>query len=224
MSEKVVKVGLFGARSGGSGLGRFASEIKDALDSDSSFEVILPTSETTLERFDVAVYVNRSDSQLEQAISTCGAGAVPLLILSTGLGDAVEDLQPKCEVVFVPNSSSEVRKYMADVVDFSVSHPDWQVSITEYHQPSKSDVSGTALEIARQIGSEYSRIISIRDDARVMQEFNLRGDELASYAIHQITFTDPRGGAPRLFEMKVVGRGTYVSGLLKMLKNNESHK
>ena len=214
--QKNLKVILFGERSQSSELGRFAHEIKQALDAAPGFQVALPGGGKE-EGADVALYVTRTDKQLKQAVSVCEEQVIPLFVLSTDVTKPLQALTPKCEVRFVPNSSIEVLDYMAKVSDFWSGHKNLPVRITEYHQASKAGISGTAVEIAKQIDFPEQEITSVRNDAIAKEKFDIPDDKLGGYAIHQIVFTNPSTNVPTMFEIKVYGRSTYVQGLLEIL-------
>jgi dihydrodipicolinate reductase len=217
--RNIIRVGLFGERSRGNGLGRFAVEIKQALDLDLDFEAVLPNNSSEVFDVDVVVYVSQVSKQLQHAIKVCEVNDVPLLVLSTDVTEDLNKITKSCEVHLIPNSSLEVMDYIAEVKDFWSKNSDWPVTITEYHQSSKANISGTAIEIAKQIHFPEHKIVSLRDDDLAKQKFNIPNQYLNGYAVHQVEFTNPKTHEPTMFEIKILGRTTYVQGLLKIIAN-----
>lgn len=214
--SKIISVGLYGNRANHDELGHFASEIFETLDYNKNFSVTKLDS-TKAEHLDVVVYAARSPKKLQDATRLCAKLDIPLILLSSDMQKELDLLKPACRVQVVPNSSVEIQDYHKLVVEFYKKHPDWQATLTEYHQKSKTDTSGTALAIAKDIKVSPEKILSIRDDKLAKLHFEIPEQNLNSYAIHQVTFNNSSTDLSQTFEIKVFGRRTYTEGLIQLI-------
>ena len=215
--QKNIHVGLYGRRSTTEHLGHFASEIYNALQVEPNVTVYKLDFDPA-PQLDAVIYASRSADKLRQASELCIKEDIPLLILSSDMGKEISDLSDACKIQVIPNSSLEVQEYQQNITKFHENHPDYKVSITEYHQQSKADVSGTAIDIAKQINFDGSKITSVRDDLATQKKFNIPEEFKQAYAIHQITFTNPETNVSQMFEIKVYGRKTYTESIGRIIK------
>lgn len=219
--QKNIHVGLYGRRSTTERLGHFASEIYDTLQAEPNITVYKLDFDPA-PQLDAVVYASRSADMLRQAAELCATEDIPLFILSSDMDQEIKNLPEECNVTAIPNSSLEVQEYQKNIVEFHDAHPEYQVSITEYHQQSKADVSGTAIAIAKQINFDSSKITSVRDDLTTQKQFSIPDEFQQAYAIHRITFANPETNVSQTFEIKVYGRKTYTRGLIKILTDVNS--
>ncbi len=215
---QAIHVGIYGQRASKPELGQFAAEIFKALDTDGDFSVS-KLDAVSSDELDIVVYASRSDAKLAEAIALCDRLAIPLIIVSTSLETSVSQIPHSCSIQFVPNTSKDVVDYMQLVKTFAQEHPGWTLSMVEYHQSTKQDVSGTALAIIQSIGANPSVITTVRDDVRAQHDLELPDSALKSYAAHQTTFTDPSGTVTQAYNILVIGRNSYTSGLKQLLKD-----
>ncbi|MCA9308766.1 hypothetical protein KC973_00155 [Candidatus Saccharibacteria bacterium] len=211
-------VGLYGARSGSSKLGRFASEIAAALRDSADFDVVLLDSEDSPKHLDSVVYASRTSTKLKGAAQLCAAHDIPLYVLSSDMDDEVAQVKSTCNVIPIANSSLEVQEFLRDVTKFHQSHPDWTLTITEYHQESKQDVSGTALQLVHTLGLGENCITSIRNDNKAGELFKIPEEYKDGYAVHRVEFTSPDTHTSHQLQITVIGRKSYTYGLLEYLE------
>lgn len=218
--NNTIKIGLYGARSGGDGLGRLAGEIDQYFKTQESVSVTLLDSATSIPQLDCIVYACRTDRQLETAARIGQQQRIPLYVLSSDMDDAIDKASKTCRVIVLENSSVEVNNFINEVVEFHRDHLDWNIAITEYHQASKKDISNTAIKIVHLLEKPHSSITSIRDDTKVQQSFQIPSEHLSGYAIHRVTFNHPENHVNRAFEIAIYGRKSYAEGLLTHIMNS----
>ena len=217
------RIGLYGQRASGGGLGKFASQIAEDLSGKDQFEVcLLDATPDNSSGLDLVLYASRSGRMLQTAATLCEEQNIHLWVLSTGLEEELKKVKGNCEIKVIPNTSVDVINYKTGVVNFWASHKDWSIRITEYHQQSKADVSGTAIDIAQAIDLPVSQIISIRNDQVAESDFGISLSAVGGYAIHNIEFTSPEDDMKQGFEIRVIGRATYTRGLVMLI--NEKFK
>lgn len=212
-----IKVGLYGQRSNQPALGKFASAIAEGLEADNRFQLFLSESDTPPDALDAIVYARRTDDKLAEALRLADRLDASVYLLATNMQDSLAKIPHQAPVHIIPNTSQEVTDYIESVAAFHQAHSSWSAHITEYHQSSKQDISGTALAIAEQIGVQPHEIQTIRDDAEATKLFGVPPQHQSSYAVHQITFTNPETKTTQLFQIVVTGHQTYVAGLIKLL-------
>lgn len=215
-----IDIGLYGARESSKELGRFASELTDALREHDQCGVTLLDTESAPETLDCIIYASRTRSKLVEAAEICRNLGVPLYVLSSDMEDEITAIELMCKVVRVANTSLEVQEFMRDVTNFYQAHRDWSLAITEYHQESKKDISGTALQLVRTLGLKEDCITSVRNNREAAELFAIPEMYLGGYAVHQVKFTSAKTHSYRLFEIIVLGRKTYVDGLLQLLQKD----
>lgn len=176
------------------------------------------------ETYDLAVYCARTDTVLPDTVTYCQQTNTPLAFMSSGI-----DIDPYLPEVLnfcmieVPNASIEVIKFMHEATKRASEHQDKQVIITEHHQPSKKDVSGTALKLSALIGENRTKIVSVRDwlESSVACGIPIRASN--GYAIH---YFDVEDEPDEHLEVRVLGRETYargISALIAALFNNPEY-
>lgn len=142
----------------------------------------------------------------------------------TRLADVVRNSE--ISAVIATNMDPQIVGRQIEIDDIAVANPGLfegaTVRITEIHQPSKKDVSGTAIAFRTQYESHGAlpsgEIESIRDDPdspRVQEIFgNVDLDQQKGYAYHHVVVTDSDGNTIHDFETRVIGREVYVVGTL----------
>lgn len=216
-----IRVGLYGQRVSKPTLGKLAAAIADGIRTDDKFVLSLLETDDEPTELDAIVYAKRNDDRLVEALTLADQLNATVYLLSTSMEESLAAIPHKISVHMLPNTSREVLEYIDNVIAFNQAHPSWSIDITEYHQQSKSDVSGTALSIAAQIGVESDAIRSVRNDAQATQLFDIAPAHLSGYAVHQITFTNPDTHTQRLFQIVVTGHQTYVDGLKQIILDQQ---
>lgn len=95
------------------------------------------------------------------------------------------------------------------------------IQITESHQSTKRDVSGTALAFMKQLEAHGGRLVkeieSIRDP-QVQLSLGVPEEYLGGHAYHWVRILSPDGEDIMNFETKVHGRQSYVEGTLMAIR------
>src|SRR3989304_9326156 len=96
-----------------------------------------------------------SGRQLPEALACCHANRVPLIQCATGVTypTAFASELPFA-LVEAPNLSISMIKFLYLLEEMGPSFREYEISITESHQSTKTSPPGTALEIARLLGVE----------------------------------------------------------------------
>ena len=157
-----------------------------------------------------------SGQQLYDVLEYCQSNRVPLIQCSTGV--TIPDnfaSERTFTIIDAPNLSIPIVKFLCMLEETGQLFSEYQISITESHQKTKTTLAGTAAEMAGLLGIDKSEIKSIRDDdiqkniLGIPEEFtrqhallivNIKGDECA------ITL-----------RTEVHGLETYVVGLARLI-------
>jgi len=193
--------------------GRLAQAI---VDYGVDFEAFSVQDVRTPQNADFLVYCRRSDTTLGAAVSFCHENRIPLALLSSGINaDQIRAL--RFPLIKVPNASLPIVRFLLDVEEAALRHKNWPVTITEHHQPTKKDVSGTALKIADMLGVGKEAIVSVRNWEQSQREHNIPEETREGYAIHDVTFTNPETNIDTTpLHVVVHGRETYARGLMTL--------
>lgn len=96
----------------------------------------------------------------------------------------------------------------------------WELEITESHQSTKKDVSGTAKTwrpLLEALGATMSEdIVSIRDQNIQRNQFGVR--DLDAHGYHFITLSSPDERTKIELSTEINGRGVYVGGTLQAIR------
>jgi len=154
---------------------------------------------------------------------------IPFVMGTTGGNRvAIEDLirNSNISAVLAPNMNVEIVERQIEIDKMASSNPrifeGAIVQIDEIHQPSKVDISGTAISFRNQYEKHGAtlggHIESIRDDPsspRVQEAFaGITPDPQRGYAYHRVIVTGKNGNHIHDFETRVIGREVYVVGTL----------
>lgn len=103
--------------------------------------------------------------------------------------------------------------------DFPGSFAGYSLQVTESHQKTKADTSGTARDMVKSFSSltgaafEEGDIKLIRDEPAQM-EFGVPEEHLNGHAFHTYSLTSPDGSVTFEFKHNVCGRRTYAEGVV----------
>ena len=154
------------------------------------------------------------------------AHQMPFVMGTTG-GDrqALEETVKKAEspAVIAPNMAKEIVGLQAMVEYGAKTFPGlfkgYSLKVTESHQQSKADTSGTAKALVacfQKLGTDFeiSQIEKIRDPQIQQERLGIAQEHLGGHGWHTYTLAAPDGSA--LFELthNINGRQIYVSGTL----------
>jgi 4-hydroxy-tetrahydrodipicolinate reductase len=159
----------------------------------------------------------------------CDIG-VPFVMGTTG-GDRklLEKMvmESKISAVIATNMSPEIVLFQQMLKFASESFPkalaDHKLLIQESHQPTKKDISGTAiglLDYFRALGMQIGEGDIIPERRPLVQEvvWGLRQQEINGHADHIYTILSPDGSVMLQFRHTVRGRQTYVDGALRAIR------
>lgn len=154
------------------------------------------------------------------------AAGIPFVMGTTG-GDRqklVETVRnSNISAVIAPNMAPHIVATQAMLESVANEFPDalsgWKLLITESHQATKKDVSGTAkgwLTIFEQLGvSLDGEIKSIRDPEE-QEKLGIR--EKSGHGYHWFNLKSPDGNASLQISMGIEGRTPYVAGTITAVK------
>jgi hypothetical protein len=99
---------------------------------------------------------------------------------------------------------------------------DYEKTLLESHQASKSSLPGTAIAMAKSLGIPGEDIISVRDPEIQKSSLQIPEACLSRHAYHKITIGDANVSAT--LETKVFGPAPYASGLSKIIDSVSGKK
>eukprot|EP00242_Pyramimonas_sp_CCMP2087_P000183 CAMPEP_0198228952 /NCGR_PEP_ID=MMETSP1445-20131203/113869_1 /TAXON_ID=36898 /ORGANISM="Pyramimonas sp., Strain CCMP2087" /LENGTH=288 /DNA_ID=CAMNT_0043909389 /DNA_START=273 /DNA_END=1139 /DNA_ORIENTATION=+ len=149
---------------------------------------------------------------------------VPFVMGTTG-GDRVKLLadveKAGLYAVIAPQMGKQVVAFQAAMKIMGDSFPGaftgYTLKVTESHQSSKVDTSGTAKAIVasfQDMGVEFeeSQIEMVRDPVEQVERMHVPEEHLLGHAYHTYQLTSPDGEVNFKFEHNVCGRGIYAQG------------
>lgn len=149
----------------------------------------------------------------KDVVSFCNTTSTPLVLLST---DVPYPKRLRFPFYFIPNSASEVIAFIKAVADFAKFSQYKRVIITESHQSTKKDVSGTAKYLAKMLGEPETDITSIRDE-KTQLRIGIPKKHIEGHAYHKISFIHSTGVSTD-FTISVFGRDSYAIGAISIAK------
>ena len=98
----------------------------------------------------------------------------------------------------------------------------YELEVTESHQSSKVDTSGTARDVVASfaklgVAFEEHRIQRVRDRKRQVELMGVPEEALGGHAFHTYNLTSPDRTVGFVFKHNVVGRSTYAEGTVDAL-------
>jgi 4-hydroxy-tetrahydrodipicolinate reductase len=154
---------------------------------------------------------------------------IPFVMGTTG-GDRkqlTEDVQGHFCVI-APNMGKQIVAMQAALEDLASKYPGsfagYKLQVTESHQKTKADTSGTAKALVSSIKTlaadkDYSNsdIVMIRDEAAAI-EFGVPPNAMKGHAFHTYTLTSPDGTVEFEIKHNVSGRTVYAEGTADAVK------
>jgi 4-hydroxy-tetrahydrodipicolinate reductase len=158
----------------------------------------------------------------------CAAG-VPWVMGTTG-GDREKMMQVTrdsgCYAVIAPNMAKQIVALQATMErmakDFPGAFSGYTLEVTESHQKTKADTSGTAkamVDSFSKLGLDFKvdDIKKLRDDDS-QKAFGVPEDHLNGHAFHTYTLKSGDGSVEFQFKHNVCGRLTYSEGVVDAVK------
>lgn len=138
----------------------------------------------------------------------------PVLELSTGLEDRWTP--GPYGLVFCPNTSLLLLQTMAMLRAWGPRLQNFDITLAESHQASKTSAPGTALALARALGLDPAKIVSVRDPEVQRRDWAVPEAFLDRHAFHRLTLSD--GAAQVSIETRIAGHEPYAKGLVALLR------
>ena len=149
---------------------------------------------------------------------------IPFVMGTTG-GDReklLHDMEsPKHFAVIAPNMGKQIVAMQAALEDLANKYPGsfggYKLEVTESHQKTKADTSGTAKAVISSLkklsGDDFTDddITMLRDDESSLA-FGVPKDALKGHAFHTYTLASPDGSVQFELKHNVAGRTVYAEG------------
>lgn len=129
--------------------------------------------------------------------------------------------------VIAPNMGKQIVAMQSALEDLASKFPSafggYTLDVTESHQKTKADTSGTAKAVIASLKTlsdddfQTSDIEMIRDEEKAI-EFGVPEDGLNGHAFHTYTLTSPDGSVQFQLKHNVVGRTVYADGTADAVK------
>ncbi len=158
--------------------------------------------------------------------------SLPFVMGTTG-GDRAKllsDVTSRCAfAVIAPNMGKQIVAMQAGLEDMANKFPGafagYKLQVTESHQCTKADTSGTAKDVIDSLKklSDYDTfdvekdIVMLRDDASSLA-FGVSKEALNGHAFHTYTLTSPDGSVQFALQHNVEGRTVYAEGTADAVK------
>jgi dihydrodipicolinate reductase len=156
-----------------------------------------------------------SGRELRSLIGLCSKHGFPLIQASTGVqAPPFQDFP--FAYIEAPNLSPVIIRFFKLLANAGPLFRSYDVSVTESHQASKTTVPGTAKKIAELLGHPDLPITSIRDPHVQATTYGVPAAHLGGHALHDIVIRG--GGAEISLGTRVMGRETYVHGVLELIQ------
>jgi 4-hydroxy-tetrahydrodipicolinate reductase len=154
-----------------------------------------------------------SGRQLDECLDFCEKSGSVFIELSTGL--KTEQLNPNFTMIVCTNTSILVLKVLNMIKSFGHYFHDYNVSLIESHQASKTSEPGTAFNLARSLKLPVEKITSIRNSEMQLKDVGIPHEYLDGHAYHKILIND--GNDTVAIETKVLGHESYGKGVKKII-------
>ena len=155
---------------------------------------------------------------------------IPFVMGTTG-GDReklIADVEAgKHFAVIAPNMGKQIVAMQAALENLATNYPGafagYKLKVTESHQKTKADTSGTAKAVIDSIKKlsdddfEYDDIEMIRDDQEAIA-FGVPEDAMKGHAFHTYTLTSADGSVQFQLQHNVAGRSVYAEGTADAIK------
>ncbi len=196
------------------GSGKLASELLENLKSQSISVVFSWTQRNLLHEGRKVVVHAGSGRELADVISFCSQSNSILMELSTSGNLEVSKIS--FPTILCPNINILMLKFMAMLESHGHQFQEYEKTILESHQATKTSKPGTAINIANSLGVKTEQIISVRDPKIQENELGIPSAFLSRHAYHKISIAD--ASASVTLETKVLGPAPYSSGLARIIE------
>ncbi len=195
------------------GSGKLANAILTSNLSFQSCEILKwETQNHTLNDKAIIVHAG-SGRQLKECLEYCSRTKSVFIELSTGLG--LEKTEPDFPLIICANTSILVLKTLKMIKANNKYFENYDISITESHQSTKTTEPGTAHAFANSLKFPINKIASIRDSHIQQNNIGIPKEYLNKHAYHKIVIKD--GSDEISIETKVLGHNSYTNGLKQIL-------
>ncbi|MBY0424369.1 MAG: hypothetical protein K2Q22_01930 [Cytophagales bacterium] len=160
-----------------------------------------------------------SGRQLSECLEFCSRTKSVCIELSTGL--ETEKINPDFPLIICPNTSILLLKTLSMLKKFGTNFQEYEISITESHQSTKSTEPGTAYTFADSLKVQHDKIVSIRDPHMQEKTIGIPQEFLGRHAYHKIVIKDHTDEVT--IETKVLGHDSYVNGVRKIIEACINH-
>jgi 4-hydroxy-tetrahydrodipicolinate reductase len=156
---------------------------------------------------------------------------LPFVMGTTG-GDRdqlMKDMETrKAFAVIAPNMGKQIVAMQAGLEDLATKFPSafagYKLEVTESHQKTKADTSGTAKAVIGSLkklsddGFNMEKDIEMLRDDESSLAFGVKQDALKGHAFHTYTLTSPDGSVQFQLKHNVSGRTVYAEGTADAVK------
>ena len=160
-----------------------------------------------------------SGRQLKECVEFCSRTKSIFIELSTGM--ETEKMDSDFPLVICPNTSVLLLKVLRMVKASGGYFENYEISITESHQSTKTTEAGTALAFARALEFPPDRIVSVRDPEIQENQIGIPNEYLGKHAYHKIVIKD--GSDEITLETKVLGHNSYSKGVQRIIETVLKH-
>jgi len=156
---------------------------------------------------------------------------LPFVMGTTG-GDRdqlMEDMQSrKAFAVIAPNMGKQIVAMQAGLEDLATKFPSafagYKLEVTESHQKTKADTSGTAKAVIASLKQLSDDDFDLEEDIKMLRDdesslaFGVSEDALNGHAFHTYTLTSADGSVQFELKHNVEGRTVYAEGTADAVK------
>jgi 4-hydroxy-tetrahydrodipicolinate reductase len=154
-----------------------------------------------------------SGRELPYLIKRCEQLQIPIIQGSTKLTVQLPS-NPNVVIINAPNLSLPMIRFITSFPEFAQKiRPGMKMVITESHQSTKADTSGTARAVTKALGIPDSEIKSIREP-EIQLALGVPEEHLAGHAYHDFTFIGQ--DVEIKVTTKIRGRAAYINGALAL--------
>jgi len=161
-----------------------------------------------------------SGRQREECFEFCVRTKSIFIELSTGL--ETEKTEPDFPMIICPNISSLVLKTLNMLKACGRYFENYEISITESHQSTKTTEPGTAVAFAGSLNFPPGKILSVRDPETQEKIIGIPPEYLGKHAWHKIVIKD--GNDEVTIETKVLGHDSYSRGVKAIIETALKHR
>lgn len=155
-----------------------------------------------------------SGRQHAECLKFCSKTKSVFIELSTGL--ETEKITPGFPLIICPNTSVLVLKTLHMLKTHGKYFKDYEISITESHQSTKTTEPGTAIGFASFLNHPANKITSVRNPEVQLKQIGIAPEHLGKHAFHKIVIKD--GEDEISITTKVHGHDSYARGTGKIIE------